>query len=76
MTYRPILPEHIKCDSGHARMFFYNRDALSIWRCPICELADILAWLRLEYGQETSRMFHSTKPCGSGMESWKETEIS
>lgn len=46
MAYTPIHPDHVRCSSGHRRMFFRNRSDSRIWRCPECETDSILNHLR------------------------------
>jgi hypothetical protein len=46
-----------KC--GGRRKLFRNREGLRILRCPLDEAEDILAYLRLDYGENSSRQFRA-----------------
>jgi hypothetical protein len=50
-------PDAYICSCGEPRRMFFNAVGLHIWRCPGCELQDILAYLRREYGWRTSVQF-------------------
>lgn len=48
------------------RVLIWNRDDACQFRCPRCELyPDILAWLRCEYGPQTSVAFQRNMRKGS-----------
>jgi hypothetical protein len=51
----PVHPRDFDCHGcGGRRRFWFNREGLRILRCPNCELEDILAYLRGEYGDESN----------------------
>jgi hypothetical protein len=48
------------CICGERRMW-ENRRGLWAWRCPVCELEDILAWLRLDDEDSAVRFLANQK---------------
>jgi hypothetical protein len=59
----PLALPLLRITCGLKRLFckpmkcFGNADGLRYWRCPNCELEDILAYLRREYGPQSSAQF-------------------
>ena len=47
MPFMPISSEDWRCSCGNRRKMFFNPERLRALRCPSCDLADILSWLRL-----------------------------
>ena len=47
MPFMPISSEDWLCSCGNRRKMFFNPERSRMLRCPSCDLADILNWLRL-----------------------------
>ena len=57
----PVKPEHYRCPCGAGRKLHTNEEGLRILRCVVCEPEDVVAWLRLQHGPESSRQFWKSK---------------